>query len=154
MSKYLDLAIELALRNVEEGGTPYGSVVVKDGNVIGEGVNTLHITPDISGHAELVAIRQAQQRLGRVDLSDCTVYASGHPCPMCLGSIALSGIKKVVYANSVEDAANAGMPLTKNIYQYLNGDHEAINIEIIHEPIVEDSKNPMIAYSKKKNLEA
>lgn len=149
MSKFLDLAIKLALENVAEGGTPYGSVIVKDGEVIGEGVNTMHIKPDIAGHAELVAIRQAQGKLGRIDLSDCTVYASGHPCPMCLGSIALSGIKKVIYANSVEDAADANMPRTQHIYQYLKGNHEAIELEMIHQPIHDDSNNPMIAYVNK-----
>lgn len=150
MSKFLDLAIDLALENVAEGGTPYGAVVVKDDEVIGKGVNTMHRKPDIAGHAELVAIREAQKKLGRIDLSDCTVYASGHPCPMCLGSIALSGIKKVVYANSVIDAANAQMPLTQNIYNYLKGDHQAIELEITHEPITDDSRNPMKAYVTKK----
>lgn len=146
MSDFLQIAIDLAINNVKEGGTPYGSVVVLNDKIIGRGVNTMHLSPDISGHAELVAIRQAQKLLNRIDLSDCVVYASGHPCPMCLGSIALSGIKRVVYANSVEDASNAGMSLTKNIYKYLAGNKEAIVLDMIHTPINDESNNPMVLY--------
>lgn len=135
MSKYLDIAIEMAVKNVEEGGTPFGSVVVLDGEVVGEGVNTLHQYPDISGHAELLAIRQAQKKLNRIDLSDCIIYASGQPCPMCISAIALSGIKTVVYANSVEDVAKAGNPLPLNIYEYLAGNKNAIEINITREKI-------------------
>lgn len=152
MSKFLDIAIELALKNVEEGGGPYGSVVVKDNEIIGQGVNTLHKHPDISGHAELLAIREAQAHLNSVDLSDCVIYASGHPCPMCFGSILLSGIKKIVYANSLEDAEEAGMPLSKNIYEYLSGNKEAIELEIEHVPITDKKKDPIIVWGKQRQI--
>jgi guanine deaminase len=143
MSVFLKRAVDLAIENVNHGGTPYGAVIVKDNKIIGEGVNTLHTHPDISGHAEMIAIRQAQELLGRVDLSDCVVYASGHPCPMCFGAITLSNIHKVVYANTPEEAAEVGMPLTSAIYEYLKGNKDAINLDITRDPIQEGEINPM-----------
>lgn len=148
MNKYLNKAIDLAIENIKEGGTPYGAVVVLNDEIVGEGVNTIHIKPDISGHAELIAIKQAQEKLNRIDLSDCVVYASGHPCPMCLGAIAMSKIPKVIYANSLEEAADVGMGDSQTIYNYLKGEPRTLNLDIIHEPINDDTKNPMILYSK------
>ena len=143
MNKFLERAIELAIKNVDNGGTPYGAVVVKGDEIVGEGVNTIHIQPDISGHAELIAIRQAQTLLGRIDLSDCVVYASGHPCPMCFGAITLSNIHKVVYANTPEEAAEVGMPLTLAIYNYLKGDKDAIELDIERDTIQNGESDPM-----------
>lgn len=146
---FLNYAVELAVCNIKTGGTPYGAVVVKDGEIIGEGVNTLHTHFDISGHAEMIAIRQAQLTLSTNDLSDCEIYASGHPCPMCFGAIAFVGIKKIVYANSLEEAEAAGMGLSKNIYDYLMGDKTKLDINVVHLPIQKDEKNPMIIYSNR-----
>lgn len=151
MSKFIDIAINLALENIEEGGSPYGSVVVKDGEIVGRGVNTIHLSPDVSGHAELLAIREAQKNLARIDLSDCTIYASGHPCPMCFGAIALSGIKKLVYANSLEEAAEAsGNTKSLDIYEYLKGKQESLELEVEHIPINNEAFNPMKVWGKKK----
>lgn len=149
MSKFLDIAIEMALKNVEEGGDPFGAVVVKDNEIIGRGVNTMHKFPDISGHAELIAIKQAQAYLNRIDLSDCVVYASGHPCPMCLGSMGMSNIKEYYYANSLDDADVVGLGLSKQVYNYLKGDQNAIEMVVHHEAITDDDKNPMLIWKNK-----
>lgn len=143
MSEFMNRAVELALENVDKGGTPYGAVVVQDNKIIGEGVNTMHVRPDISGHAEMIAMRQAQELLGQVDLSDCVVYASGHPCPMCLGAITLSNIPKVVYMNTPEEAAEAGAPRTVAIYKYLKGDENAIDFSIEKVEAQDDEHDPM-----------
>lgn len=148
MSHFLERAVELAIKNVEEGGTPYGAVVVKDNEIIGEGVNTMHEHPDISGHAEMIAIREAQKTLSRVDLSDCVVYASGHPCPMCFGAITLSSIPEVIYVNTPEEAAEAGMPLTAAIYKYLKGDHSAIAFTIKRVKATDPKEDPMKQWVK------
>lgn len=148
MSEFLDRAIELAIKNVDDGGTPYGAVVVRNNQIIGEGVNTMHQNPDISGHAEMIAIREAQQLLGKIDLSDCVVYASGHPCPMCFGAITLSNIRKIVYANTPEEAAEAGMPLTAQIYKYLKGNHNAIDLDLKREKIEDGNPDPMKVWVK------
>ena len=106
---YLKRANDLAVANVEEGGQPFGAVLVKDGEVIGEGVNELHITHDVSGHAEMIAIRRAQQKLQTDCLRGARMYASGEPCPMCYAAMAFVGIDDVVYSASVEEAAGSGL---------------------------------------------
>ena len=151
MKKYLDRAIELAFNNIESGGTPYGAVVVYNDDIIGEGYNTLHDSFDVSGHAELIAIKQAQQVLQTNDLSGCTIYASGHPCPMCFGAIGFVGINHIVYANSLEEASDVAMGLSQDIYQYLKGEMSPYQIKIEHRPILIDEENPMKVYGEKIN---
>lgn len=116
---YLKRANDLAVANVEEGGQPFGAVLVKDGEVIGEGVNELHITHDVSGHAEMIAIRRAQQKLQTDCLRGARMYASGEPCPMCYAAMAFVGIDDVVYSASVEEAAGSGLTRSKEIYDDL-----------------------------------
>lgn len=149
MDKYMLRAIELALDNVEDGGTPYGSVVVHNDEIIGEGVNTMHREIDVSGHAEMIAIREAQAKLGRIDLSDCVIYASGHPCPMCLSAIAIAKIPTVYFANTVEESTDAGIPIAGKIYNFLKGDMTALDLKIEHTPIVDDIEDPMKKFKNK-----
>lgn len=153
MSNFMNRALDLALENVKEGGTPYGAVLVIDNEIVSEGVNTMHKEPDIAGHAELIAIREAQKKLNRIDLSDAIIYASGHPCPMCLGSIALSGIKEVYFGNTYDEAAEAGMPLTQHIYQYLKNGKSDLKLKIVHNPIRDRNRDPMRQYVLKKRQE-
>ena len=77
MSEWLDRALQLAVENVDNGGHPFGAILTENDEMVAEGVNTLHETPDVTGHAEIVAIREAQRKRGTTDLSDCTIYASG-----------------------------------------------------------------------------
>ncbi|WP_109480152.1 nucleoside deaminase [Paraburkholderia sp. C35] len=107
--RYLADAIELAYNNIEQGGRPFGAVIVKDGEVVATGVNEIFRTNDPTSHAELNAIRAASVKLGSPNLAGCTVYASGHPCPMCLAAMRLAGIGEVVYAYSNEDGAQFGL---------------------------------------------
>ena len=79
--RFLRDAIELARANLESGGRPFGAVIVKDGEVIATGVND-ESTNDPTAHAELTAIRAASRKLGSRNLEGCSVYASGHPCPI------------------------------------------------------------------------
>jgi guanine deaminase len=107
--EYLRQAIELARQGVEAGlGGPFGCVIVKDGEVIGKGCNGVTSTNDPTAHAEIVAIRDACRRLGQFQLTDCVVYASCEPCPMCLGAIYWARPKRVVYAATRQQAAAAG----------------------------------------------
>ena len=96
MDLFMKRAIELAVENVKEGGQPFGAVLVKGDKVVAEGVNELHLKYDVSGHAELIAIRKAQAELRTLDLAEYTMYASGEPCPMCMTAIYFSGIEKVL----------------------------------------------------------
>lgn len=107
--KFLCQAIDLARVNVGHGGRPFGAVLVKDGKVIASGVNEIAATGDPTTHAELQAIRAASQTLGSPRLDGCVIYASGHPCPMCLAAMHLTGIREVSYAYSNEDGEPYGL---------------------------------------------
>jgi tRNA(Arg) A34 adenosine deaminase TadA len=102
-------AIELSVRNVHSGnGGPFGAVVAKDGEIIGEGANQVLATNDPSAHAEVIAIRAACLKLKTFQLPNCEVYTSCEPCPMCMGLIYWARPKSVYYANTAADAAKIG----------------------------------------------
>lgn len=102
--KYLLESIRLAMTNVRERKTwPFGAVIARDGKVIARAVNEVDALCDPSAHAEMQAVRAAAKALKSTDLSGCTVYASGYPCPMCLTAMYLAGVKQVFYAYSNED---------------------------------------------------
>jgi tRNA(Arg) A34 adenosine deaminase TadA len=107
--RFLSEAVELARANIGAGGRPFGAVVVRDGLSIATGVNEIHMANDPTAHAEMTAIRAASRKLGSPDLGGCSVYASGHPCPMCMAAMRLSGVDKVFYAYSNEDGAPFGL---------------------------------------------
>ena len=110
--KYIKKAVSLALQNVEEGGKPFGAVIVRDNAIIAEGVNEAVQRGDLTAHAEIEAIRNAtegQRKPPQKPLEGAVLYASGHPCPMCLSAIYLAGIAEVYYASSLEEAEEAGL---------------------------------------------
>ncbi len=90
-------AIELAKEAMNEGEIPVGAVIAKDGEIIAEGRNTREKEHNALGHAEIQAIDNACKALGSWRLSDCTMYVTLEPCPMCAGAIINARIKKVVY---------------------------------------------------------
>ena len=101
-------AISLADNNVRNGGGPFGAVIEKDGKVVATGVNRVTANNDPTAHAEVSAIRNACKKLKTFDLSGCEIYSSCEPCPMCLGAIYWSRIKKIYYGNSKADAKDIG----------------------------------------------
>jgi len=104
--QFMQRAIELAREGMDAGaGGPFGSVVVKNGEIIAEGYNRVTSDNDPTAHAEVTAIREACQKLGTFQLEDCEIYTSCEPCPMCLGAIYWARPKAVYYACSREDAA-------------------------------------------------
>ncbi|MDV6378458.1 nucleoside deaminase [Sporosarcina sp. GW1-11] len=102
--KWLEHTIEMAITNVKDGGGPFAAIIVKDGKIIGSGTNLVDSTFDPSAHAELLAIKEACAKLQTLDLSDCVLYASGEPCPMCLGASYWATIGEIYYACSKQDA--------------------------------------------------
>lgn len=106
---FLGQAIELAYANVEKGGRPFGALIVKEGRIIARAVNEVMETNDPTAHAELLAIRAASRQLGSASLAGCSVFASGHPCPMCMAAMRLAGVDEVRYAYSNEDGAPYGL---------------------------------------------
>ena len=102
-------AIELAQNGMKTGaGGPFGAVIVKDGEIVGEGSNLVTSTNDPTAHAEVVAIRNACSKLNSFQLDGCTVYTSCEPCPMCLGAIYWARPAKIFYAATHSDAARIG----------------------------------------------
>ncbi|QNN59611.1 nucleoside deaminase [Diaphorobacter ruginosibacter] len=98
-------AVQLAHENRLQGGRPFGAVLVRDNQVIATGINEIVQSHDPSTHAEMQAIRSATRALGNPSLAGCEIYASGHPCPMCLAALVMTGVEKVFFAFDNNDAA-------------------------------------------------
>ena len=106
---FMARAIQLSIDSVHSGrGGPFGAVVVREGKIVAEGVNQVTSTNDPTAHAEVLAIRQACANLGIFQLTDCELYTSCEPCPMCLGAIYWARLSRVYFANTAEDAAEIG----------------------------------------------
>jgi guanine deaminase len=102
-------AVFLARENVIKGkGGPFGAVIAKKGIIIAEASNQVTALNDPTAHAEILAIREACNKLGSLSLDGCEIYASGEPCPMCLGAIYWAKLDRVYFAASRENAENAG----------------------------------------------
>ena len=104
-------AVRLATRNVEAGQSPFAAIVVADGGageVIATGVNATHRDTDPTSHGEVEAIRAACRRLGTLDLSDAIVVSSCEPCPICQATAGMTGIARIAYAATREQAAAGG----------------------------------------------
>ena len=109
MNTYMKIAKELSEDNLKtNAGGPFGACVVKDGKIIGKGANNVLKNNDPTAHAEIMAIRDACKNINSYDLSDCQIYTSCYPCPMCLSAIIWANAKCVYYGNTKEDAANIG----------------------------------------------
>lgn len=122
--KFMRRAIELARSGMEAGaGGPFGCVVVRDGEIVGEGNNRVTSTNDPTAHAEVVAIRDACQRTNSFQLDGCTIYTSCEPCPMCLGAIYWARPAAVYFAGTRVDAAEAGFD-DEEIYIEIEKSHE------------------------------
>ena len=105
--------MEIAVNEAREGiishdGGPFGAVIVKNGEVVASGHNRVLSSNDSTCHGEIDAIRKAESRLGTYDLSDCELYTTGEPCPMCLAAILWANIKKVYYGCRLNDNDEIG----------------------------------------------
>jgi len=109
INPFMARAIQLSIEGVYAGrGGPFGAVIVRDGKIIAEGVNQVTSTHDPTAHAEMLAIRQACEKLGAFELKDCELFTSCEPCPMCLGAIYWARLSRIYFANTHEDAAKIG----------------------------------------------
>lgn len=123
--KFMRRAIELAQAGIDSNvGGPFGCVVVKDGGIVGEGMNRVTSTNDPTAHAEIVAIRDACSKLNSFQLDGCAIYTSCEPCPMCLGAIYWARPERIVIACDRHDAADAGFD-DAFIYEELCGNDVA-----------------------------
>jgi guanine deaminase len=148
--RFLRMAIVLARDNIERGERPFGSVIVKDGEVIATGVNSVATTNDPTTHAEIEAIRIACRKLRSERLDGCVVYASGQPCPMCLSAMFLAGIGEGFYAHSIEDGAPYGLAASGKLYEELRSPLGVQTVRLKHVPIAADGE-PLYAYWQRRN---
>ena len=118
-NKFMKRAIELSVQNVNKGGGPFGSVIVKDNQIIAEGSNKVTPTNDPTAHGEIVAIREACKKINDFSLKGCELYSTCEPCPMCLSAIYWARIDRVYYANTRKDAQKIDFS-DSMIYEELN----------------------------------
>lgn len=133
MNEYMKIADELAKDNLKTNvGGPFGACIVKNGEVIGRGSNHVLSNNDPTAHAEVMAIRDACKNINSYDLSDCELYTSCFPCPMCMSAIIWANIKRVYYGNTKEDAEMIGFR-DNFIYETLskiNNNEESSTIDL------------------------
>lgn len=151
-SDFLRLDIELAHANLEKGGRPFGAVVVRNGEIVAKGVNEIITTNDPTADAEMTAIRTASQKLGSPSLEGCAVYASGHPCPMCMAAMRLAGVREVTYAYSNDDGAPYGLS-TAAIYADLAKPFQEQSMKISYVPLRIEARADLSEAWKKKQDE-
>lgn len=106
--QFMKMAIELAAKNIDNEGGPFGAVIVKNGEVVGEGCNRVTNHLDPTAHAEVMAIRNTCRNLKTFSLEGCEIYTSCEPCPMCLSAIYWAHLDKIYYGCTKQDAADAG----------------------------------------------
>lgn len=107
--KFMRAAINRAHEGIRKGGGPFGACIVKNGKIVACASNTVWLDCDSTAHAEVNAIRAAEQKLKTIDLSGCTIYSTTEPCPMCFSAIHWARIGKIVCGASIADAKKAGL---------------------------------------------
>jgi len=118
-AKFMRHAIALAYQGMAGGhGGPFGAVIVKDGEIVGQGHNRVLSAKDPTAHAEVTAIRDASKHLQHFDLSGCEIYVNGEPCPMCMSAIFWARIGKVYYGAPAKDAHAIGFD-DANFYEQI-----------------------------------
>ena len=133
----MQLAIEAAKQGMESGmGGPFGAVIVRNDVVIAVAHNEVLKTNDPTAHAEIVAIRRATAQLERFDISDCVLYCTCEPCPMCLAAIHWAGIRKLYFGADRHDAAVGGFD-DEFIYQLMEGTADS---PLLHPEIVDQKE--------------
>jgi len=141
--EFMREAIRLSIEKMEAGfGGPFGAVIVRNGEIIARGYNNVLATNDPTAHAEVDAIRKACQAMGTHQLTDCDLYTSCEPCPMCLGAIYWARPRKVYYGNTKQDAAKIGFD-DQFIYEELDKDLSERFIpmeQLLHEEALEGFK--------------
>jgi len=130
-NEFLRRAVEIARSGISTGGGPFGAVITKEGRMIAGSNNRVVLNADPTAHAEILAIREAARFTGTHELDGCVLYTSCEPCPMCLGAIYWSGIKRVVYASGRQDAAAAGFD-DEFIYNEISLDPSMRQVTFIH----------------------
>jgi len=125
-------ALRQAARAYEAQETPVGAEVVRDGRIIARAFNQVELLKDATAHAEMLAVTQAEEALGDWRLTDCTLYATKEPCPMCAGAMVHARLKRVVFGASDPKAGAAGSAL--NLLQFPTLNHRCEITGGVREP--------------------
>lgn len=121
---YMALALEQARLAAAEGEVPIGAVLVCDGAVVAHGRNARESAADPTAHAEMIAIRDGAERLGRWRLSGCTLYVTLEPCPMCAGALVNARVDRLVYGAADPKAGATGTLYDLSADPRLNHNYE------------------------------
>lgn len=125
---FMQAALEEAYAGIEAGdGGPFGTVIVRDGEIVGRGHNRVVVNQDPTCHGEMEAIRDACKNLGTFDLSGCELYTTAEPCPMCLGATLWANIPVVYYGCTREDSDEIGFR-DEVFYEYLAGEADLLRV--------------------------
>lgn len=145
--EFMRAAVELAVENVRTGrGGPFAAVVVRDGEIIARGTNTVTSSNDPTAHAEVNAIRAACRTLGAFQLTDCDLYTTCEPCPMCLGALYWARPRRVYYGATREDAAGAGFD-DAFIYDEINCEPDSRSL-CMEQVLREEARKPFEAWAE------
>jgi guanine deaminase len=132
--RFMQMAVKLSEKGMSNGdGGPFGTIIVRGDEIVGEGWNQVLLLNDPTAHAEMVAIREACKKLHTFQLHDCEIYTSCEPCPMCLGAIYWARPQRVYFANTKEDAAAIDFD-DSFIYREIGVPHTAKKIPFIALP--------------------
>ena len=125
---FMQAALEEAYAGIKAGdGGPFGTVIVRDGEIVGRGHNRVVVNQDPTCHGEMEAIRDACKNLGTFDLSGCELYTTAEPCPMCLGATLWANIPVVYYGCTREDSDEIGFR-DEVFYEYLAGENDLLTV--------------------------
>lgn len=129
MNEYMKEAIKEAYDGIQaKDGGPFGTVIVRNGIIVGRGHNRVLAKKDPTCHGEMEAIRDACKNLGTHDLSGCELYTTAEPCPMCLGATLWSNITTLYYGCNRKDTGEIGFR-DDRFYDYLDGKNELLKQE-------------------------
>ena len=147
---FLQQAIGLAQKNVQTGsGGPFGAIICQNQQIISACTNRVIVNNDPTAHAEILAIREACKHLNTFQLTDCVLYSSCEPCPMCLGAIYWARLKQVYFACNRLDAAQAGFD-DSFIYDEIARAAEKRKITM-QQLALKESLSPFIAWQEQEN---
>ena len=146
--KFMKLAIELAHKAEQQNEIPVGAVVVANGEVIGEGFNQSIMLNDPSAHAEMIAIRQAGEKLNNYRLLDCTLYVTLEPCPMCAGLLVHSRVQRIVFGAVDLKTGSAG-----SVFNLTHSDKLNHQIPVTSGILAEQCSTLLSAFFKRRRKE-
>jgi len=143
-------AIEVAIEGVEEGQTPFGALIAREGELIVSSHNLVWSATDITAHAEVVAIREACRRLGAISLAGCEIYSTCEPCPMCFAACHWAALDRIVFGTRIEDARHYGfreLTISNREMKRMGGS----KIELVEDFLREECLEPFRLWAARKD---